>query len=295
MSTTATEKPWLELPTRRISPLRTYQTVPAMSRSVRDPQADGLDGAGGLAEVDDVADAVLVLEHHEDAGQEVAHEVLGAETDGDAEDAGRRDDRGEVHPELAEDQHERDAVDQRTSTNDRSTEPIACARCVRRSTMSGRGVAQAAGRPVAQRAQQRRDPPLAGAAGQPVDRAVHREAQDHRDDDDQEDDDGVREQLVGGPGQPVGLREPVDARTQRTLVRRARGRLGRDRARERVVQEVRRRGAGLLGAGGGVGGGRSRSPTLEHAPPCPTKPRPSPVAARERSEHACDRACCVVV
>ncbi len=33
-STTATAKPWLELPTRRISPLRTYQTVPLMSRSV---------------------------------------------------------------------------------------------------------------------------------------------------------------------------------------------------------------------------------------------------------------------
>src|SRR4051794_21475758 len=33
-STTATAKPWLELPTRRISPLRTYQTVPLTSRIV---------------------------------------------------------------------------------------------------------------------------------------------------------------------------------------------------------------------------------------------------------------------
>ena len=32
-----------------------------------DAQADRLDGAGGLAEVDRVADAVLVLEDHEDA------------------------------------------------------------------------------------------------------------------------------------------------------------------------------------------------------------------------------------
>ena len=33
-STTATAKPWLLLPTRRISPLRTYQRVPLTSRNV---------------------------------------------------------------------------------------------------------------------------------------------------------------------------------------------------------------------------------------------------------------------
>jgi hypothetical protein len=36
-----------------------------------DPQGDVLDGADGLACVDDVARAVLVLKDHEDAGQDV--------------------------------------------------------------------------------------------------------------------------------------------------------------------------------------------------------------------------------
>ena len=50
-----------------------------------DAQADRLDGAAGLAEVDGVADAELVLEDHEDAGEEVLDEVLGAEAQGHTE------------------------------------------------------------------------------------------------------------------------------------------------------------------------------------------------------------------
>ena len=66
----------------------------------RDPQADRLDGAARLAEVDDVADAVLVLEDHEDAGQEVLDQALGAEAEREADDAGAGDDRGDVDAEL---------------------------------------------------------------------------------------------------------------------------------------------------------------------------------------------------
>ncbi len=85
-------------------------------------QADRLDDAGGLAEVDDVTDAVLVLEDHEDAGEEVLDEVLGAEAEGDADDAGAGDDRCDVDAQLGQhhddddrqDQAGRDALEQRS-------------------------------------------------------------------------------------------------------------------------------------------------------------------------------------
>ena len=48
-------------------------------------EADRLHGADGLAEIHDVADAVLVLEDHEDAGQEVRDEALRAETERDTD------------------------------------------------------------------------------------------------------------------------------------------------------------------------------------------------------------------
>src|SRR5687767_3887941 len=53
----------------------------------RDPQADGLHHAHHFTGLDDVADAVLVLDGDEDAGQEVTDQLLGTETDGDTEDA----------------------------------------------------------------------------------------------------------------------------------------------------------------------------------------------------------------
>ena len=56
-------------------------------------QADVLDGADRLAEVDLVAHAVLVLDHHHHAGEEVLDEVLGAEADGQTEDTGAGQDR----------------------------------------------------------------------------------------------------------------------------------------------------------------------------------------------------------
>ena len=57
-----------------------------------DAQPDRLDRADGAhAGVDEVADAVLVLEDEEDPGQEVLHERLGAEAQGDPDDARARD------------------------------------------------------------------------------------------------------------------------------------------------------------------------------------------------------------
>ena len=65
-----------------------------------------------LAEVDDVADAVLVLDQHEQAGDAVLDEVLGAEAERDAGDAGAGDQRGEVDAELADHEQHGDHPDE---------------------------------------------------------------------------------------------------------------------------------------------------------------------------------------
>ena len=46
-----------------------------------DPKTDRFDLPDCLAEIDDVADPVLVLEQHEDSRHEVAHEILSTESD----------------------------------------------------------------------------------------------------------------------------------------------------------------------------------------------------------------------
>ena len=66
-----------------------------------DPQGHLLDRADGLTGVDDVADAVLVLEDHEDPGEEVLDQALGAEAERDAGDAGRREQRPERDADAA--------------------------------------------------------------------------------------------------------------------------------------------------------------------------------------------------
>ena len=76
------------------------------------PQADPLDRAGGGARVDDVADAVLVLQHHEDPGQVVTDQALRAEADGQAEHPGAGQHRGQVQPEITGDGHRGDAEDE---------------------------------------------------------------------------------------------------------------------------------------------------------------------------------------
>ena len=93
MSTIAVAKPCDRLPIRMISPLRTYQVTPFGVAQPGDPQGDLLDRADRLAGVDDVADAVLVLEDHEDPGQEVLDQALRAEAERHAGDAGRRQQR----------------------------------------------------------------------------------------------------------------------------------------------------------------------------------------------------------
>ncbi len=63
------------------------------------------------AGVDDVAHPVLVLEQHEDPGQEVADQALRAEPDGQPEHPGAGQHRGQVQPEIAGDGDRRDAED----------------------------------------------------------------------------------------------------------------------------------------------------------------------------------------
>ena len=95
-----------------------------------DPQAHRLDGAAGLAEVDRVTDAVLVLEDHEDAGQEVLDQALRAEAQRDADDAGAGEQRADGVAESAI------AVSRRMREDHveamlLSREPIVSARCAR--------------------------------------------------------------------------------------------------------------------------------------------------------------------
>ena len=91
-----------------ISPLRTYQTTPCAVAERGDAQTDRLDGADRLADVDHVTDPVLVLEQHEEPGDEVLDQVLRAEADRQSGDAGAGQQRAEVDAELAEHEHERD-------------------------------------------------------------------------------------------------------------------------------------------------------------------------------------------
>ena len=60
-----------------------------------DADADLLDDAGGGAEVDDVADAELVLDDHEQAVEHVLHDVLRAEAEAGADRGGEQRERAE--------------------------------------------------------------------------------------------------------------------------------------------------------------------------------------------------------
>ena len=67
------------LPTRGIVPFGTCHTTPSSSRHARGAQAHAFDRAGRDAGVDHVADTELVLDQHEDPGEEVARRGLRAE------------------------------------------------------------------------------------------------------------------------------------------------------------------------------------------------------------------------
>ena len=98
----------------------------------RGPQSDRLDRAAGLAEVDHVADAVLILEQHEQPGDQVLDQCLGAEAEGQTGDAGAGEQRRELDAELARTMS--NAIEKIAAVAKLdSTEPIASARCRRRS------------------------------------------------------------------------------------------------------------------------------------------------------------------
>ena len=81
-------QPWDWLATRRISPLRKYQTTPDGSRIRVTRSADLLDGPVTSPDVDQVTHAVLVLHDHEEAGQVVLDQRLRAEAQRHADDPG---------------------------------------------------------------------------------------------------------------------------------------------------------------------------------------------------------------
>jgi len=64
---------------------------------LRDAQVDALDRTDGIAHVDDVAHAELVLDDHEGAGRDVLDQLLEPESEGDAEETG-----AEAQPEPSE-------------------------------------------------------------------------------------------------------------------------------------------------------------------------------------------------
>ena len=148
-----------------------------------DAEADGLDGAAGRAQVDDVAHAQLVLEDHEGAGQEVLDEVLGAEAQGDADDPCAGDDRPDVVVQLG--QHHRDD-DRHDDAGDHALEQVAHAArslhpaAARAVAVLGRAPAHGhLAEPVGQHA-------FLGPADQPVDDPVQQPARDQPDDEDAE-------------------------------------------------------------------------------------------------------------
>ncbi len=111
MSSTVRDQFWLMLPTRDDLAVADVPDGAVDVAHPGDPQAHRLDGPDGLAEVDLVAHAVLVLDDHEDAGEEVADQALGAEAERDADDAGAGDDRADVDPDLAEHHRPEDGHD----------------------------------------------------------------------------------------------------------------------------------------------------------------------------------------
>jgi len=142
----------------------------------RDPQPDRLDGAAGLPDVDDVADAVLVLQEHEHPGEEVLDEVLRAEADRDADDARRREDRRQINAEL-------------TQHHDRGDDPDhGGAQRPQHRTQRASALAAPVGRGRGGAAvHQLRDRVARGSRDHPVDQAVQQPARDQGEEQDEED------------------------------------------------------------------------------------------------------------
>jgi len=174
--------------------------VPDRAHDVTQPggtQPHGLDGARGRPGIDDVTDAVLVLEDHEHAGQEVLDQVLRAEAEGDPDDAGAGHDRGEVEAELGQDHRTGDGGDgERDDAAQHRAErlgPLAAALGQQRGRLQD---------PVLERPQYDRDAALDGGLHQASYGPVEQQTHDKCHDDDQHEPCGVR---------PVGLQGVVHA------------------------------------------------------------------------------------
>ena len=150
-------------------------TVPSIARSrvVRRETASTVPVAA--REVDDVADPELVLDQDERAGEEVAHERLGAEADRHAEHAGAGQQRREIDPQLAAggergDQEDREREDAAQDARKRVDALLgAQARLAGLQQGGGRAAAHRA-HPLAHRARmQFGQGALDGAPGEPVD------------------------------------------------------------------------------------------------------------------------------
>ena len=85
--------------------------------------------------VAEVSDADLILEDHEEAADDVAHQGLRAEADGQPGDAGAGQHRRDVDPKLLQDHQGRDADDRALATLSTS-EPSVRARFARSSASS---------------------------------------------------------------------------------------------------------------------------------------------------------------
>ena len=115
MSRVPSDQLRLRLPTRMMVPFGTHHRVPSAPLTRVILQVDRFNGSGGQrrAEVDAVADAALIVEQHEEAGDAVLDQRLCAEAQGDAGNTGAGDQWREVDVEQAEDDEYRDGPDDR--------------------------------------------------------------------------------------------------------------------------------------------------------------------------------------
>ena len=216
MSSTTRAHCWLLLPTRRISPFGMCHTIPSVSRRRVVRRLTPSTVPGRDAGVDHVADAVLVLDQHEDAGEEVAHEGLGAEAERDPDDADADPDRREVDADLVEHHHAGRRPDEHAqrccAAPRRSSRPAA------RGARSEPATCRAAPDPVFLRMREMRSP--VSSRGQVAHDAPHDDAadphEDVRDEEDHQDAQRARE-VVADLGGALAPGHVVDGRAQPRL------------------------------------------------------------------------------
>lgn len=77
----------------------------------RGPQIDFFHHSGSVVYRDHIVDANLILDQQEESADHVADQVLGAESDGESDDAGAREERPDIVAELPQSGHHREGVD----------------------------------------------------------------------------------------------------------------------------------------------------------------------------------------